>query len=146
MPKSQTNPSNAQSLHWLVKQEPSAYPWEQFVKDGKTSWTGIRNFQARNFLREMRAGDHVLYYHSVVGKAVVGVAKVTKAAFPDPTAEDGDWSAVELAPVKALKKPVTLDQIKTVPSLANIGLLKQSRLSTMPLSPEEYQTIVSMGS
>jgi predicted RNA-binding protein with PUA-like domain len=98
--------------YWLVKQEPTSYPWEQFVKDGRAAWTGVRNFQARNNLRAMREGDLVLYYHSVIGKEVVGIAKVAATAYRDPTAKDGDWMCVDLAPAKALKRPVTLEEIK----------------------------------
>ena len=101
--------------YWLVKQEPSAYSWDDLVRDGRTSWTGVRNFTARNNLRAMQKGDEVLFYHSVVGKAVVGVAKVARTAYPDPTAKEGDWSAVDLAPEKALASPVTLEQIKAAP-------------------------------
>jgi predicted RNA-binding protein with PUA-like domain len=132
------------SQHWLVKQEPTAYSWDQFVSDGKTDWTGVRNFQARNNLRSMKIGDRVFYYHSVNGKAVVGIAKVTKEAFPDPTAAEGDWSAVELTPVQPINPPITLDQIKSEPKLANIPLLKQSRLSVQPLSNAEFETILSL--
>ncbi len=101
------------SQYWLVKQEPTAYSWDQFAADGKTDWTGVRNFQARNNLRSMKLSDPVFYYHSVNGKAVVGLAKVTKEAFRDPTAAEGDWSAVELTPVKPIEPPVTLEQIKS---------------------------------
>jgi predicted RNA-binding protein with PUA-like domain len=132
------------SQHWLVKQEPTAYSWDQFVSDGKTDWTGVRNFQARNNLRSMKIGDRVFYYHSVNGKAVVGVAKVTKEAFPDPTAAEGDWSAVELMPVETISPPIRLEQIKAEPKLANIPLLKQSRLSVQPLSKTEFETILSL--
>lgn len=132
------------SQHWLVKQEPTAYSWDQFVSDGKTDWTGVRNFQARNNLRSMKIGDRVFYYHSVNGKAVVGIAKVTKEAFPDPTAAEGDWSAVELTPVQPINPPITLDQIKSEPKLANIPLLKQSRLSVQPLSKTEFEMILSL--
>ncbi len=100
---------------WLVKQEPSAYSWTDFVADGKTSWTGVRNYTARNNLRAMRKDDSVLFYHSVTDKAVVGVAKVLREAYPDSTATEGDWSAVDLAPEKALRRPVTLDEIKGNP-------------------------------
>src|SRR6266404_2424724 len=130
------------SLYWLVKQEPTTYSWEQFVRDGKTEWTGVRNFQARNNLRAMKLGDQVFYYHSVNGKAIVGTAKVTKEAFRDPTATDGDWSAVELVPVKRIEPPVTLAQIKNEPRLANMVLLKNSRLSVMPVSRVEVETIL----
>ena len=128
--------------HWLVKQEPSAYSWDRFVKDGGTAWTGIRNFQARNNLRAMRKGDRVLYYHSVVGKQVVGVAAVTRQAYPDPTAKAGDWVCVDLKPVKPLAFPVTLEKIKKTPDLEDIPLLKNTRLSVIPLTEEEYDTIL----
>lgn len=127
--------------HWLVKQEPNAYSWETFVEDGRTAWTGVRNFQARNHLRAMRAGDAVFYYHSVVGKAVVGIARVAVEAYPDPTAESGEWSAVDLVPVNALHRPVTLEEIKSTPALAGIALLRQSRLSVVPITPEEFTEI-----
>ena len=131
--------------YWLVKQEPTAYSWDQFVKDGGTAWTGVRNFQARNHLRAMRRGDEVLFYHSVTGKAVVGVAKVCKEAYPDPTAEEGDWSCVDLKPVRALKMPVTLDSIKVDPDLSEIALIRQSRLSVMPLTDAEFTRIAKLG-
>ena len=131
--------------HWLVKQEPTAYAWAQFVADGKTAWTGVRNFQARNNLKAMSKGDAVLYYHSVVGKEVVGIAKVEKTAYPDPTATSGDWVCVDLVPVKPLPRPVSLDEIKAQPDLADIALLKQSRLSVMPLKAAEYEKLVKLG-
>jgi predicted RNA-binding protein with PUA-like domain len=134
------------SQYWLVKQEPTAYSWSQFVADGKTDWTGVRNFQARNNLRNMKIGDEVLFYHSVNGKAVVGIARVTKEAFPDPTAADGDWSAVELKPERAVTPPVTLDQIKAEPKLQDVLLLRQSRLSVMSLSKEQFQDILHLHS
>jgi predicted RNA-binding protein with PUA-like domain len=134
-----------ESQHWMVKQEPTAYSWDQFVKDGGTTWTGVRNFQARNNLQAMRKGDQVLFYHSVVGKEVVGIAKVAKVAYPDPTADDDAWVCVDLAPFKPLKHPVSLAQIKATPSLASIGLLRQSRLSVIPLSAEEFSTVVELG-
>jgi predicted RNA-binding protein with PUA-like domain len=131
--------------HWLVKQEPTAYSWEQFVKDGGTSWTGVRNFQARNHLRTMKRGDEVLFYHSVNGKAVVGISKVVREAYPDTTADEGDWSCVDLKPMKALASPVTLEVIKSDPALAEIGLLRQSRLSVMPLKAAEFERIIKLG-
>src|SRR4029078_11628397 len=115
--------------YWLVKSEPDAYSWSDLVKEKKTSWTGVRNFKARNNLRSMCVGDEVLFYHSVTDKAVVGITKVVRAAYPDPTAKEGDWSTVDLAPVKPLRDPVTLDQIKVRRSLRNISLIRQSRLS-----------------
>ena len=132
------------SQYWMVKQEPTAYSWDQFVADGKTDWTGVRNFQARNNLRSMKAGDQVLYYHSVNGKAVVGIAVVSREAFPDPTATSGDWSAVEIQPVRPVKPPVTLDQIKSDPALAQIPLLRQSRLSVMSLSQNEFEGVLGI--
>ena len=131
--------------YWLVKQEPTAYSWDQFVADGKTAWTGVRNFQARNNLRGMKSGDSVLFYHSVNGKAVVGIASVSQEAFPDPTAASGNWSAVELKPVRPVDPPVTLDQIKAEPKLAQVPLLRQSRLSVMALSKEEFEEILALG-
>jgi len=133
------------SQYWLVKQEPTAYSWDQFVADGKTDWTGVRNFQARNNLRSMKSGDQVLFYHSVNGKAVVGIAVVSREAFPDPTATNGDWSAVEIKPVRPVNPPVTLDQIKGDPALAQIPLLRQSRLSVMSLSKNEFEGVLGMG-
>ncbi len=131
--------------YWLVKQEPTAYSWDDFVRDGRTSWTGVRNFTARNNLRAMQEGDEVLFYHSVVGKAVVGVARVARTAYPDPTAKEGDWSAVDLVPLKALPRPVTLDDIKRVPRLKDIALLRLSRLSVQAMSEAEFQEIVRLG-
>ena len=141
--------------HWLVKQEPSDYSWADFTRDGGTSWTGVRNYTARNNLRRMAEGDEVLFYHSgdppspkaTAGqaiKAVVGITRVGKTAYPDPTAKEGDWSAVDLVPVRALARPVTLQQIKAEPRLKNIALVRQARLSVMPLEPEEFRLIVNM--
>ena len=127
--------------YWLVKQEPEAYSWNDFVRDGQTKWTGVRNFQARNNLRAMRKGDAVLFYHSVSDKAVIGLAEVTRQAYPDPTAKDGDWSAVDIKPVRALKKPVTLEQIKAEPRLREIALLRNSRLSVQPLGKTDFDLI-----
>jgi predicted RNA-binding protein with PUA-like domain len=129
---------------WLVKQEPSSYSWVDFVGDGKTTWTGVRNFAARNNLRKMRTGDEVLFYHSGEEKAVVGIAKVTRTAYPDPTAKEGDWSTVDLAAVKPLARPVTLREIKANSRLKGIPLVRQSRLSVMPLSEPEFREIVNM--
>ncbi len=131
--------------YWLVKQEPSAYSWETFVAEGGTAWTGVRNFQARNNLKSMRKGDRVLFYHSVEGKVVVGIAEVKREAYPDPTAEKGEWVCVDLVPVKPMKQPVTLEAIKAEPELANIALIRQSRLSVMPLTRVEYDKILTMG-
>ena len=131
---------------WLVKQEPSSYSWSDFVAEGETSWTGVRNFAARNNLRRMQKGDQVLFYHSGEEKAVIGIAKVTRIAYPDPTAKEGDWSAVDLAAVKPLRLPVTLREIKANSQLKGIALVRQSRLSVMPLSEAEFREIVNMGS
>ena len=130
---------------WLVKQEPSSYSWSDFVVEGKTSWTGVRNFAARNNLRKMQKGDEVFFYHSGDEKAVVGIAKVVRIAYPDATADEGDWSTVDLAPVKPLAKPVTLREIKSNPRLKGILLVRQSRLSVMPLAEPEFREIESMG-
>lgn len=130
--------------YWLVKQEPTAYSWDDFLKDGKTAWTGVRNFQARNNLKAMKKGDRVLYYHSVVGKEVVGEAEVARTAYPDPTAKEGDWVCVDLKPLKTLKTPVPLDAIKAESKLKDVALLRQSRLSVMPLSATEHKAILSL--
>ena len=130
--------------YWLVKQEPEAYSWEAFVKDGKTSWTGVRNFAARLNLRAMKKGDPVFYYHSNTGKEIVGLARVEKEAYPDPTATEGDWSSVDLAAVKALKKPINLDTLKTDKILKEMKLVKISRLSVSPVTKEEYHRILEL--
>ena len=131
--------------HWLVKQEPEKYPWTQFVKDKGTYWDGVRNYQARNNLRAMKKGDLVMYYHSVSEKAVMGVAKVTREAYPDPTAKEGDWSVVDLKPIKELKAPVTLEAIKADKALAEMPLLRQSRLSVMPLAAAQFKRVLKLG-
>ena len=130
--------------YWLVKQEPSAYSWDDFVKDGRTSWTGVRNFQARNNLRSMRLGDQVFFYHSVKDKSVVGEAEVVRESYPDPTAEEGGWISVDLRPIKALPHPVTLEKIKTDKRLAGMTLLRHSRLSVTPVSAAEYRAILDL--
>lgn len=131
--------------YWLVKSEPEAYAWADLVKDGRTRWDGVRNFQARNNLQQMQPGDMVLFYHSVSEKAVVGIAKVDKAAYPDPTADDPKWVAVDLVPFRDFKDAVTLDQIKQDKRLENIALLRQSRLSVMPLAGEEFDVLLALG-
>lgn len=130
--------------HWIIKQEPTAYAWETFCHDGRTAWTGVRNFQARNNLRSMRLGDLALYYHSVVGKELVGVAEVVRAAYPDSTATDGDWSCVDVAPKSALVRRVTLEELKVHPVLKEIALIRQSRLSVIPITAEEFALIVKL--
>lgn len=132
--------------YWMVKSEPSAYSWDQFVKEGRAAWTGVRNYQARINLRAMRIGDQVLFYHSVVGKEVVGIAKVAATAYRDPTAAEGEWDCVDLVPFKPLKRPVTLEEIKATPALKEIKLVRQSRLSVLPLLPADYQAIIGMSS
>jgi predicted RNA-binding protein with PUA-like domain len=131
--------------HWLVKQEPTKYPFSQLQKDKVTRWDGVRNYQARNNLRTMKKGDQVLYYHSVEGKAIVGLCVVSREAYPDPTADEGDWSVVDLRAVRAFPRPVSLELIKTTPSLKNIALLKQSRLSVMPVTSAEFTTLLKLG-
>lgn len=129
---------------WLVKQEPSAYSWADLVRDGKTQWTGVRNYTARNNLRAMRKGDAVLFYHSVVGKEIMGIARVVREAYPDATATEGDWSAVDLAPEKALPRPVTLDEIKKNPKLKEMALLRLSRLSVQQVTSAQFDEILRM--
>ncbi len=130
---------------WLVKQEPSSYSWSDFVAEGQTSWTGVRNYTARNNLRKMQKDDEVLFYHSGDDKAVVGIAKVIRTAYPDTTAKEGEWSTVDLAPVKPLHRPVTLREIKSHRPLKEIALVRQSRLSVMPLVQSAFREIVRMG-
>ncbi len=132
--------------HWLVKSEPVKYSWEKFNKEGRTHWDGVRNFQARNNLRAMKAGDLVLYYHSNEGKEVVGIAKVVQEFYQDPTTEDPNWIVVDLSPVETLKRPVTLEEIKADPQLKEIGLVRQGRLSVMGLKREEFDRILKLAS
>ncbi len=131
--------------YWLVKSEPGAYSWQQFEKDKRTLWDGVRNYQARNNMKDMKEGDLVLFYHSVSEKQVMGIAKVVTEHYPDPTTDDERWVVVDLVPEKAFKRPVTLAEIKTDPRLENIALVKQARLSVMPLKPEEFDAIVELG-
>lgn len=130
--------------HWLVKSEPFKYSWEKFLEDKRTFWDGVRNYQARNNLREMKKGDLVLFYHSNEGKCVVGIAKVAKEFYQDPTTDDPNWVVVDLQPYKTLKKPVTLETIKEDPELKNISLVRQGRLSVMPLKKEEFDRILML--
>lgn len=129
--------------YWLVKQEPEKYSFDDLLKEKATEWNGVRNFQARNNLRAMRRGDKVLFYHSISEKAVVGLAEVSKEEFPDST--DEKWIAVEIKPIEKFSNAVTLDEIKAHADLQNIALIKQSRLSVMPLTPKEYSTIIKLG-
>ena len=132
--------------HWLVKSEPIKYSWEKFLKEGSTIWDGVRNYQARNNLKAMKKGDLVLFYHSNEGMQVVGIAKVIKEHYQDPTTSDPNWVSVDLKPFKTLKKPVTLSQIKADQRLENTGLVKQGRLSVMQLKREEFDRILELGS
>ena len=132
--------------HWLVKQEPSTYPFSRFLKEKRVVWDGVRNYQARNFLRKMNLGDSVLYYHSVDERAVVGLAKVVKTAFSDPTSPKGeDWTSVMLGALRAFSQPVTLDQLKSDKKFSELLLLRQSRLSVMPVPPKLFSAIVKLG-
>jgi predicted RNA-binding protein with PUA-like domain len=130
---------------WLVKQEPSKYSWDTFLKDGKTSWDGVRNYQARNNLQSMKKGDLVFFYHSVTGKEIKGVAQVTSEAYPDPTSDDPRWVVVDLKPMKSLTYPVSLEEIKIHKDLQETALVRQSRLSVMPLTNKESQVILKLG-
>ena len=130
---------------WIVKQEPSKYNWEQFEKDGSTYWDGVRNYQARNNLIAMNKGDLILFYHSVIGKEIVGIAKVTRESYPDPTTDDDRWVVVDLKPIKPFKVPVSLENIKAHKELTEIALIKQSRLSVMPVTKKEFQILLKLG-
>ncbi len=131
--------------YWLVKQEPETYSWSDFVSDGGTDWTGVRNYQARNNLREMKTGERVLFYHSGKDKAVVGLAEVVKGAYPDPTADDEQWVAVDLKPIKPLKNPVPLAAIRYHKRLSQLPLIRQSQLSVMSLTKDEFDILVATG-
>jgi predicted RNA-binding protein with PUA-like domain len=133
------------SKYWMVKQEPETYSWDDFVGDGRTDWSGVRNYQARNNLRQMKVGDRVLFYHSGKEKAVVGLAEVVKSAYPDPTANDPQWVAVDLKPTKPLSAPVPLASIRYDKRLSQLPLIRQSQLSVMPLEKDEFDVIVAMG-
>lgn len=131
--------------YWLVKSEPETYSWDDLRRDGRTDWTGVRNYAARLHLKAMRAGDSVLFYHSGESKSIVGLATVTKPAFPDPTADEDGWVAVELAPLRPLPTPVTLAQVKATSALKDIALVRQGRLSVQPLTPAEFTRIRKLG-
>ncbi len=133
------------TAYWLVKSEPDAFSWDQQVANGIEPWTGVRNFMARNNLRAMRKGDLAFFYHSNIGKEIVGVVRVAREAYPDTTAEKGDWSAVDMEAVGPMPKPVSLATIKDTPALADIALVRQSRLSVMPIAPEHWKLICKMG-
>ncbi len=131
--------------YWLVKSEPFKYSWDQFVKDGRTFWDGVRNYGARNNLRGMKKGDQVLFYHSNEGLAIVGIAEVVKEAYQDPTTEDSNWVVVDLKPVKAIPQPVTLAQIKAEASLKDMDLVRLSRLSVGTVKEREFRKVLAMG-
>jgi predicted RNA-binding protein with PUA-like domain len=131
--------------YWLVKSEPDAFSWDQQVANGIEPWTGVRNFMARNNLRAMKKGDLAFFYHSNIGKEIVGVVRVARTAYPDPSAEEGDWSCVDMQAVAPMPKPVSLATIKDTPALADIALVRQSRLSVMPIAPEHWKLICKMG-
>ena len=136
---------NNKKSFWIIKQEPSQYNWKQFEKDKETYWDGVRNYQARNNLRNMKKGDNLLFYHSVVGKEIVGIAEVTREAYPDPTTDDERWVVVDLKPIKPFKVPVTLEEIKTHKELSEIALIKQTRLSVIPITKKEFQVLLKLG-
>jgi predicted RNA-binding protein with PUA-like domain len=139
-------PAKLQAMqYWLVKQEPEAYSWSTFVKEGGTAWTGVRNFSARLNLRAMKKGDLVLFYHSVSDKQVIGIARVKREAYPDPTATEGEWVAVDLQPVRPLAKPVSLDTIKSDKLLKEMKLVRQSRWSVTPVTPEQFKQVLKLG-
>jgi len=129
--------------YWLVKSEPESYSWDMFVKEKRAAWTGVRNYQARNNLRAMKRGDQVLFYHSLSDKQIVGLARVEKEGYPDATAKEGDWSCVDLVPVKRLRKPITLKQIKADKMLNAMPLVTQSRLSVTPVSAAQFDRLMT---
>ncbi|HSY60691.1 MAG TPA: EVE domain-containing protein [Cytophaga sp.] len=130
--------------YWLIKSEPFKYSFDQFMVDKKTFWDGVRNYQARNNLREMKKGDLLLFYHSNEGKEIVGIAKIVKEAYQDPTTDDANWVVVDIAPVKKLKNPVTLEMVKKDKRLANMALVKLMRLSVQPVKKEEFDIILEL--
>lgn len=131
--------------YWLVKSEPFKYSWEQFLKDGETFWDGVRNYQARNNLKGMKIGDQVLFYHSNEGLCVVGIAEVVKEAYQDPTTDDDKWVAVNLKPIATFNNPVTLKEMKLQPSLQQLSLIRQGRLSVCPVTEKEFEIITALG-
>ena len=136
---------NNKKSFWIIKQEPSQYNWKQLEKDRGTYWDGVRNYQARNNLKNMKKGDNLLFYHSVVGKEIVGIAEVTREAYPDPTTDDERWVVVDLKPIKPFKVPVTLEEIKSHKELSEIALIKQTRLSVIPITKKEFQVLLKLG-
>jgi predicted RNA-binding protein with PUA-like domain len=136
-------PAEMARQHWLIKSEPSVYSFEQLVADGRTVWDGVRNFEARNNLRAMKEGDPCLFYHSNEGKAVVGIAKVVREAYPDP--RDAEWSAVDVAPVRPLATPVTLAEMRTDQALANMAMVRRPRISVTPVTKDEFDAVTERG-
>ena len=136
---------NNKKSFWIIKQEPSQYNWKQFEEDRETYWDGVRNYQARNNLKKMKKGDNLLFYHSVVGKEIVGIAEVTRESYPDPTTDDERWVVVDLKPIKPFIVPVTLEEIKAHKELSEIALIKQARLSVMPITKKEFQILLKLG-
>jgi predicted RNA-binding protein with PUA-like domain len=130
--------------HFLIKSEPTTYSFDRLVAEGRAVWDGIRNFEARNNLRAMKKGDLCLFYHSSEGKEVVGVAKVAREAYPDPTAKDEDWSVVDVEPVRALPRPVGLDELRESPALAKMVMLRKPRLSVVPLTEAEFDAVLDL--
>ena len=131
--------------HWLMKSEPHVYSWDNLNDDGSTHWDGVRNYQARNNLKAMRKGDKLLFYLSVIGKEIMGIAEVPRESYPDPTTDDERWVVVDLKPLKAFKVPVSLEVIKNSQELSDIPLIKQSRLSVMPIKKKEFQKLLKLG-
>jgi predicted RNA-binding protein with PUA-like domain len=132
--------------YWMVKQEPTDYGWDDLVREGHTAWTGVRNAQARNNLRKMQVGDLVLFYHSGDEKRLVGIARVEREAYADPTSSDGDWSSVDIAPVQVLRRPVDLPTIRAEPALSELALVKQTRLSVMPVTSDQFDYLLKLAS
>lgn len=131
--------------HFLIKSEPYKYSWDDLVRDGRAVWDGVRSFEARNNLRLMKVGDQLLFYHSNEGKEIVGVAEVLRKAYADPTADEGDWSAVDVGPVQRLERPVTLDAVRKEPRLSEIALVRRSRVSVVPITPAEFAVVLELG-
>lgn len=142
--QTQTSNLKLNMAYWLVKSEPSAYSWEQLEKDKQTQWTGVRNYAARIHLKAMKKGDEVFYYHSNEGLHIVGIAKVSKEAYPDATAKEGEWVAVDLKPVKKLKHPVSLQQMKSEKRLKDMALIRIGRLSVQPVTDEEWKVVMEL--
>jgi predicted RNA-binding protein with PUA-like domain len=142
--RSKSESKGKSKSHWLIKSEPAKYAWDRLVADGSTRWDGVRNYEARNNLAAMKKGDLLLYYHSTEGKEIVGVARVAKEAYPDPTSDDERWVAVDVAPVKALAKPVGLQDVKQDPQLREMALVRRGRISVVPVTPDEFRRVLAL--